>query len=336
LSAIQKAYAHHQMKNSIELFTAMKELEIPSVFENFYTNDINIIKIMNYAIRLADMKCNIFIYGETGTGKELFAQAIHNYSTRKNKNFVPVNITALPQGLFESNLFGHKKGSFTGALKDQPGLCSKADGGTLFLDEIGDLDITCQSKLLRLIEKKEYYPVGSDCIEHSDFRLITATNKDLFKSVQSGKFRNDLYYRIKSAFIYLPPLKDRGNDIIYISKILLDNLSQKNNIKKKFSPQAIYKLLNYNYPGNFRELQHIIEYSFYKNDNTIIKDSDIEFEGQQKIVTLKKSDLTVYEAKKLHIIKVLKMFKTKTDAARALGISRVHLYKYIKKYKIDL
>lgn len=334
ISAVTKAFEYRTMKNTVELFTAPTEIEIPETFKNFYTNDLNMKKIISYACKIGSMDCNVLIMGETGTGKELFAKSIHATSKRENKNFVAVNINAIPQNLFESSLFGYKKGSFTGALKDETGYCQKANNGTLFLDEIGDLDLSSQIKLLRLIEEKKFYRVGSNELEQSDFRLITATNKNLSKEVQTGKFRSDLYYRLKSGYIYIPPLRERGNDIIYISKLLLSQLCKKSDMKKEFTADSLFKLQELELKGNYRELSHIIENAFIKCSDELITPDYIEIEDEtsDNKLSSRQNIFTLSQIKKFHIQKVLKLFKTKKEAAAVLGITERQLYNYLAEF----
>jgi len=340
ISAIQNAEEHHKLKHSIELFSS-DDITVPEEFsKKFFTNDIHTQKILGYAAQLSLMDCNILLSGQTGTGKTILAEAIHNYSQRKHNNFIAVNVNAIPDNLFESELFGYKKGAFTGAYSDRTGLVKQADRGTLFLDEIGELSVVNQIKLLKLIEEKKFYPLGSDNLEHSDFRLITASNKNLADETSAGRFRKDLYYRIKSSSITLPPLVKRGRDIIYLAKILLRDLNAKNHTFKEFTVNALTRLLNYEFPGNFRELQYIIENAFYHTVGNLIESDTFEFSTTGDISNLQDScssdftTLTLEEMKEQHIKKILDLFKNKNKAAEILGISTRQLYTYIDKYHL--
>ena len=319
-------------------FGITKELSIPDAFENFLTNDHGVIKLMHYARLLAGTDCNILITGETGTGKELFANAIHRLSHRREKRFVGLNINAIPEKLIESALFGHKKGAFTGAVCDQEGHFTEADEGTLFLDEIGDLPICVQIKLLRAIEDKKFFPVGSNKEIQSDFRLIAATNRNLNKDVENAKFRSDLYFRLSVGCIDLPPLRDRGNDITMIAQKLLGNLCKKNRIKRRFTPEALYRLQAYDFPGNYRELRNLVEYSFYKSVHEEITDDCLEFRlGPENTSSITETRLITLEELKLkHIETMVKIHRTRKGAARALGISVRQLYKYLDKINHDV
>ncbi|MBP7654344.1 sigma-54-dependent Fis family transcriptional regulator, partial [Candidatus Dependentiae bacterium] len=283
LSLLVKAEEDSRIKKNLDLFTSNVDISVPDEFKDFMSNDIDIKKLMVYSSNLASTDCNILITGESGTGKELFAQAIHKISKRKNKPFIAININAIPHNLFESSLFGYKKGSFTDASKDSNGYIKNADSGTLFLDEIGDLDLNCQTKLLRVIEEKKIYPIGSDKPESIDFRLITATNKDLKSEIKSGKFRQDLYYRLADGLINIPPIRDRGKDIIYIAEKLLEKLNKETGADKKFSTDFLNKLFLYELPGNFRELQHIIKSSFFSNSNSELQSVSLNVKQSQKI-----------------------------------------------------
>ncbi|HPN30231.1 MAG TPA: sigma-54 dependent transcriptional regulator [bacterium] len=335
LSVIQKVIEADLLKKSLKLFSSSEGLEKPEEFGDFLTNDSNMIKLLNYISNIGNVERPIMFTGETGCGKTMFAKIVHNVSPRKNYEFVAVNINSIPSQLFESSMFGYVKGAFTGALKDTPGFASRADKGSLFLDEIGDLDLFCQAKLLNMIEEKKYFRLGTNKEEYSDFRLITATNKNLRDEVKNGRFREDLYYRICSNEIRIPPLRERGNDIIYIANILLDRLNRDYSSKKEFAPETCFKLLNYSMPGNFRELKNIVEKSYYSVSDEIIMPENIVLPYHQQNELNENIEcgiLSCEENKKKHIISVLSSASSKKQAAEILGISRTLLYKYIKKY----
>lgn len=212
--------------------------------------------MLNLAERAAKSDANIMLYGETGTGKDAVAQTVHELSRRRDKPFVPVECTGLPETLFEAELFGHAKGAFTGALEAREGLVGAAAGGTLFLDEIGDVPLTAQVKLLRLLETRRYRPVGSTEWHEVDFRLICATNQDLRCMVESGDFRKDLYYRLGVFEIDLPPLRDRAEDISVLVRAMLARLGRP---EVSFADAALRALGAYSFPGNVRELRNIVE-----------------------------------------------------------------------------
>lgn len=207
--------------------------------------------------RAADAMINVLLLGESGTGKELAARFLHENSARRSKPFVTVECSGLSDTIFESELFGHIKGSFTGAINNKPGLIDSAEGGTLFLDEVGDIPLSQQVKLLRLIESGMYRPVGSVENRFADFRLVCATNRDLAAMVAAGEFREDLYYRINSFPVFLPALRERRDDILLLAKSMLLDLSE--NLLLHFSEEAQAFLLNYGFPGNIRELRNLVE-----------------------------------------------------------------------------
>lgn len=221
---------------------------------------------------------SVSISGETGTGKELVAKAIHYNSKRKNKPFVAVNIAAIPRDLIESELFGHEKGAFTGAVTRRIGKFEEAEGGSIFLDEIGEMDLNLQAKLLRVLQEREVTRIGANQVVKLDVRILAATHKDLAEEVKEGRFREDLYYRLLGLPIHLPPLRERANDVILVAKHFLDNFAKENQLPKfKISQEAQEKLLQYPFPGNIRELKSIIELSAVMAEEHEIKPQDISF-----------------------------------------------------------
>ncbi len=220
----------------------------------------------------APSQATVFITGESGTGKELCASAIHNASDRARKTFVPINCAAIPHGLMESEIFGHVKGAFSGATSDRVGAAMEADGGTLFLDEICEMEFDLQAKLLRLIQTGSYQRVGSSKTEHANLRVVCATNRDPKVEVAEGRFREDLYYRLHVIPMQLPPLRDRGDDIMLIANRMLARFSKEENKEfKTFSPEAEEKITNYNWPGNIRELQNALRNAVVLNQGKIIE-----------------------------------------------------------------
>ncbi|MEW6506516.1 MAG: sigma-54 dependent transcriptional regulator [Bacteroidota bacterium] len=216
--------------------------------------------LIDITMQVAQSDISVLITGESGVGKEVFARALHYYSKRSGNELVSVNCGAIPESLLESELFGHKKGSFTGAVDDRKGYFEIADGGTLFLDEIAEMALTTQVKLLRVLETKEFMRLGSESITKVDVRIIAATNKDLQNEVDSKKFRNDLYFRLKAVTLNIPPLRKRRGDILELSNYFLKNYSQLNNIPEpRLTKDATELLINYNWPGNIRELKNVIE-----------------------------------------------------------------------------
>ncbi len=216
--------------------------------------------LVDITVQVAKSDISVLIYGESGVGKEIFARAIHAYSSRKDKQLVSVNCGAIPEGILESELFGHKKGSFTGAVETRKGYFEIADGGTLFLDEIGEMPLRTQVKLLRAIETQEFMKIGAETVTNVDVRIIAATNKDLQKEVDAGKFREDLYFRLKAVTLNIPPLRKRKNDIEELAYHFITKYSETNKIKPpRLTDDALEFLKEYSWPGNIRELKNTIE-----------------------------------------------------------------------------
>ncbi|MBA4251252.1 MAG: sigma-54-dependent Fis family transcriptional regulator [Chlorobiaceae bacterium] len=231
--------------------------------------------LLDMLTQIAPTDISVLIYGESGVGKEVFSRAIHHLSQRKEKPLISVNCGAIPEGILESELFGHKKGSFTGAIDSRKGYFELADGGTLFLDEIAELPITTQVKLLRAIESKEFMSIGSEKVTKVDVRFITATNKNLQVEVDSKRFREDFYFRIKAVTITIPPLRKRKSDIQIFSEHFLENFSKRNNIGQiELTSDAIDFLMNYSWPGNVRELKNTIETAAALSRKNLLDRSD--------------------------------------------------------------
>jgi len=286
---------------------------------------------------------NVLIIGETGTGKELVARVIHELSPRSDKPFVPCNCSALVDTLLESELFGHVKGAFTGAVRTKRGLFSIADGGTIFLDEVGELPIATQVKLLRAIEGGEIQPIGSEEILKVDVRVLAATNRNLHAAVEEGKFRRDLYHRLNVASIYLPPLRERKEDIPLLCEHFLKSFSQQlGKDIRGVSPQAMLVIESYPWYGNVRELKNALERATAVAKGRYIELEDLPpsiRENNETITTAQASedDMSLERMEMEHIRSVLlKTSGNKVRAAQILGISRRSLYRKIKKYGIDL
>lgn len=217
-------------------------------------------EVLNIIKKVADTEVVVLIQGESGTGKELVALAVHENSGRSNGPLISVNCGAIPEGILESELFGHEKGSFTGAIAQRKGYFERADNGTIFLDEIGEMSLQTQVKLLRVLEDGDFIRVGGSKKLNSNARIIAATNKNLEREVQNGNFREDLYYRLKSVAIDLPPLRERGNDVLLLVENFINHLESKYKIKQEgIDPEVIECFQNYNWPGNIRELKNLLE-----------------------------------------------------------------------------
>jgi two-component system, NtrC family, response regulator AtoC len=275
----------------------------------------------------------VSIYGETGTGKEVVAKAIHYNSTRKNKPFVAVNVAAIPSELIESELFGHEKGSFTGAMARRIGKFEEANGGTLFLDEIGEMDISFQAKLLRALQEKEITRVGSNATVKIDCRIIVATHRNLKEEIKKGTFREDLYYRLFGLPIELPPLRERGKDVLILSKFFISNFCRENNFPlKTLGEDAQKKLISYSFPGNVRELKSIIELAIVMSNTDEITAADITFPSGDSMTEIATSELTLREYEHM----ILNMYMKKYDnnlklVAEKLDIGLSTIYRMIKE-----
>jgi DNA-binding NtrC family response regulator len=245
-----------------------QELEQKYGFHNIIGKSKKMQEVYRAIVKVAPTDRTVIIYGGTGTGKELVARAIHFNSPRREKQFVPVDCAVLSENLLESELFGHVKGSFTGAVTTKPGLFEVADGGTVFLDEVGNITASIQAKLLRVLQEREFKPVGGTNAKKVDIRLIAATNKDLEKMIKDGTFMEDLYYRLNIVPIYLPPLKDRQEDIPLLAVHFLKKYAEEmGKAIKGFTPEAMEKLMRYAWPGNVRELENVIERTVVMMEN---------------------------------------------------------------------
>lgn len=293
-------------------------------------------QIFSLIDKVAITDANVLILGENGTGKELIAKEIHRKSNRRNNPMISVDLGTIAETLFESELFGHKKGAFTDAKEDRVGRFEIANGGTLFLDEIGNIPVSLQSKILTAIQKKEIIPVGSNTPIHIDIRLISATNKNLDELIQQGLFRDDLYYRINTIQIELPPLRERGEDIIVIAEHYLKIFSNKyEKPMLKFSKKGLETLIKYNWPGNIRELKHTIEKAVILCSNNILQPEDFMLKQDTGTNNTNNWPLQFEEIEKMAIKRALTNNSGKIiDAAKELGLTRQTLHNKIKKYKL--
>ncbi len=245
--------------------------------------------LIDITMQVAKSDISVLIYGESGTGKEIFARAIHEYSNRADKQFLSINCGAIPEGILESELFGHKKGSFTGALENRKGYFEITDGGTLFLDEIGEMPLMTQVKLLRAIESKEFIKLGSETVTKVDVRIIAATNKDLQTEVEAKRFREDLYFRLKAVTLSIPPLRKRKADIEELTQHFIKNYCEEHKINPpSITPGALELLKNYDWPGNVRELKNTVESAIALNRNGSLNEQSfiplIKLDGESQPV----------------------------------------------------
>jgi len=317
-----------------------KQLDNKQSFDNVIGKSKLIQSAVNSAKKVAVTDATVLLNGETGTGKEVFAQAIHNASHRNKQNFVAVNCSAFSKELLENELFGHKAGAFTGAMKDSKGIFEEANNGTVFLDEIGEMPLDLQAKLLRVLESGEFLKVGDSKPTKVNVRIITATNRDLQTEIENGNFREDLFYRINIFNIILPSLRDRTSDIPELTNYFLIKFSQK--IGKKISSISddyLEVLKKHSWKGNIRELRNIIERSVILEDSNTLSIDSLPFDLQQTTIsnTSNKtfSAFSMASAEKIHIQKTLNYTKgNKAEAARLLEIGIATLYRKIEEYKI--
>ncbi|HKC67418.1 MAG TPA: sigma-54 dependent transcriptional regulator [Bacteroidia bacterium] len=332
LRVINNIHKNFYLKNRILYLE--KEIQKKYNFQNFIVgNSLAIQKTIGLIEKAISTNITVTITGETGTGKEVVAKAIHYNSTRKNKPFVPVNIAAIPTELIESELFGHEKGSFTGAVARRIGKFEEANGGTLFLDEIGEMDIAIQAKLLRALQEKEIMRIGSNVPVKTDCRIIVATNRNLKNEIKEGKFREDLYYRLFGLPIELPPLRERENDILLLAKFFITSFCKENSLKEKsLTANAQKKLLTYSFPGNVRELKSVIELAIVMSANNEIDVEDITLTSSDIVTEVTNEELTLEE----YDLRILAIYLKKYNdniklVAEKLNISQSTIYRMLKK-----
>ncbi|MBU1628185.1 sigma-54 dependent transcriptional regulator [bacterium] len=312
--------------------------EIQKKYE--FSNIIGKSKIMQdifYLIkRIADSKSSVLITGKSGTGKELVAKAIHFNSSRRNNPFIPVNCSAIPETLLESELFGHIKGAFTGAISNKKGLFDEADNGTIFLDEIADIPLTIQVKLLRFLQERIIKPVGSNKFHKVDLRVIAATNRNLKELVNTGRFRDDLYYRLNVIPINLPDLTERSEDIPLLVNSFLSKSTLENKKTLSISKESMNILLNFSWPGNIRELENIIERAVILCRGDEITPDDLPDYLKTNLLDSKLSgDFTLQELEKEYIKKIFqKTSSHRIQTAKILGIDRRTLYRKLREYNL--
>jgi len=319
--------------------TALSHRDIDSVIGKELIGESEIMQEIFLKIeKIAPTDANILILGENGTGKDLIAKAVHQQSMRAEKAFVKVDVGALTESLFESELFGHKKGAFTDAREDRIGRFEIANGGTLFLDEIGNISLQQQAKLLSVLQNRQISRIGSNEIIPIDIRLICATNVSLPELANESRFRKDLIYRINTVEIMMPPLRKRGNDIILLAKHFARLYSNKYmKAAPEFDKKAIEKLLSYNFPGNVRELQYTIERAVIMADEDVLQPKDLIFSPIEipSVSENEPSELKLSAIEKNTILKVIEKHNGNiTKAAKELGLTRTALYRRLSKYDI--
>jgi DNA-binding NtrC family response regulator len=317
-----------------ELVSLRKEVKKKYSYENtIIGNSAATKRIYDLIEKATRTNISVTITGETGTGKELVAKAIHYNSKRASKPFVAVNMAAIPKDLTESELFGHEKGAFTGANIRRIGKFEEADGGTLFLDEIAEMDVALQAKLLRALQEKEIVRVGSNKPVKTDCRIIVATNKNLQESVMKGYFRQDLYYRLFGLSVELPPLRNRGNDIVMLSKHFIREFCPENDFPlKSLSKSAVDKLLSYSYPGNIRELKSVIELAVTVSDNDEINAEHVILGNEALMPENLDKEMTLREYNIRIVKSYLEKYNNDTNlVATKLGIGVATIYRMLKE-----
>nr|WP_312579342.1 sigma-54 dependent transcriptional regulator [Sedimentibacter sp.] len=349
--SISQALEHQQKNEKVKYIDS--ELENKYTYNGIIGKSPAMKNVFHMIEKLKDVDTSVVIIGESGTGKELVARAIHFSGKRKKGNFVEINCAAIPEGLLEEELFGHKKGTFTGALTDKQGKFEYANNGTIFLDEIGDMPFKLQSKLLRVLQQKRYTPLGSNIPVELNVRVVAATNRDLKKLVEEGKFRGDLYFRLNVFEINLPPLREKRQDLPLLYNHFINHYNKEMNKEVVgLSKEAEDCLLNYNYPGNIRELSNIIECAVLLAKDDVIESENLPVEVQNKKININDEldlnmgtsigtdsliGLTLQEAEKKLIKAALELNNGhKKATATMLGISERGLRYKINEYGLNI
>lgn len=351
---LQISRALENRRLNVEIHRLKGLLDHAYDFTDIVAKSAKMRSVLDTVTRVANTASTVHLHGESGTGKELIAKAIHLASARKNSAFVAINCAALPEPLLESELFGHEKGAFTGADKSTRGLFSQADNGTLLLDEIGDMPISIQAKLLRVLQDRQFYPVGSEKPVFVNVRIIVATNRNLEEEVTKGTFRSDLFYRLHVIPIQLPPLRERKEDIPILADRFVKRISQqmKKDVKG-ITREALQKLMLYHWPGNVRELQNTLEYALAITQHDMITaDSIFQAKGSSADATSEDLDSSMnsiinapvksykaarYEFEKKYLIDLLGLCGGKAiEAAKLAGKSRTDFYELLRKHGIKI
>jgi two-component system response regulator GlrR len=353
LLQIERALENRRLNSEIQRLKDL--LEEKYDFTNIIAKSDAMRRVLDVVSRIAGTESTVYLEGESGTGKEIIAKAIHLASKRKNKPFVAINCAALPADLLESELFGHEKGAYTGASKTTKGLLSQADEGTIFLDEIGDMPPSLQAKLLRVLQEREFYPVGGDKPVQVDVRIITATNKDLQAAVREGNFREDLFYRLHVIPIHLPPLRARKEDIPHLANHFIKVISEQMKKEVKgITPQAMQKLMLHDWPGNIRELENTLEYAVAMTPLDLLTEDFVlqttrsvtqtatqqETGSQMSSVfqgPVKSYKAARYQFEKDYLVRLLELCGGKaSEAAKLAGKCRTDFYELLRKHEIKI
>jgi len=346
---IMKPVMHEEIKQVINNALRQRQLQIENLllkrelgktydFSSIIGNSPQLKSIIAEVMKIADTRSNVLLLGETGTGKELFARVIHHNSSRKDKPFIPINCSVIPENLLETELFGHQKGAFTGAFVSKKGLFEEGNGGTIFLDEIGEITPHLQIKLLRVLEDHIIRPIGSTKTSEIDVRFISATNKDLESTVKQGDFREDLFYRINTITLKIPPLRERKEDIpLLVNEFLRKYSLELQKCVSGFSDEALSKMVNYSWPGNIRELLNVMERAILiaENDHIELCDLPDSMKAPGSFLQLSlENRLSIEDYTKAFISRYQPEY-TEQQLAGMLGITRKSLWEKRKKWGID-
>ena len=341
LATVTTAYQLSATRHQVRTLQSERKYLIDNINKPFYNllgTSEPMREVFDMIQKVSKTDANILVLGENGTGKELVSRAIHRDSLRSRQPFISVDMGAIPETLFESELFGHKRGAFTDAKNDRKGHFEIARGGTLFLDEIGNLPLTLQAKILRVLETREIKPVGGNLANPLDIRLICATNSDIHQLVRDNRFREDLLYRINTIEIKLPPLRERGTDILLLAETFLEEFRRKyKKPPRKLDPETRRRLTAYSWPGNIRELRHAIERAVIMGENENLTPEDFLFPRRHEAGDPGEASLNLDEVEARSIVRALEKHNhVIAKAARELGLSRAALYRRMEKYHITL
>jgi len=334
LLQIEKALENQRLVSEVKRLEGI--LKDRHDFKNIVARSERMQRVLDLVSRIAGTDSTVYISGESGTGKEVVARSIHLASQRRDKPFVAINCAAIPETLMESQLFGHEKGAFTDAKRSYEGLFAQADRGTIFLDEIGDMSLSIQAKLLRVLQEKQFYPIGSGRPVEVDVRVIVATNKDLETEVKKGNFREDLYYRIHVVPVDLPPLRERKEDIPLLAEHFLKEISKrmKKDIKA-ISPMAMQKLMLHDWPGNVRELENTIEHAMAITRHDVISEELILPSKDLSAEPLRPFKDAVEDFKRGYVVRLLEFTKGNVSkAAELAGKYRADFHNLVKEYNL--
>ncbi|MGA2517334.1 MAG: sigma-54 dependent transcriptional regulator [Thermodesulfobacteriota bacterium] len=334
LLQVEKAMENQRLISEVKRLSGL--LKERYDFQNIIARSEKMRKVLELVSRIARTDSTIYISGESGTGKEVIAKAIHLASERRDRPFVDINCAAIPETLLESELFGHERGAFTDAKRSYQGLFARSHQGTIFLDEIGDMSLSIQAKLLRVLQEKKFYPLGSGKPVEVDVRVIVATNRDLEAKVKNGSFREDLFYRIHVVPIDLPPLKERKEDIPLLAEHFLSKISQRmKKDMKGISAMAMQKLMLYDWPGNVRELENTIEHAVAITQHDVISEEIVLSTKDLPRKSLKPFKEAVEEFKRGYVVRLLEFTKGNVSkAAELAGKYRADFYGLVKKHNL--